>query len=57
MMGMCDVGRIVGSIALVLAVLVGPFNAFSYGSAMTHLEVTGPYSAAMAAMILRSSLR
>ena len=40
MMGMCDVGRIVGSIALVLAVLVGPFNAFPYGSAMTHLEVT-----------------
>ena len=40
MMGMCDVGRTVGSVALVLGVLVGPFNAFSYGSAMTHLEVT-----------------
>lgn len=40
MMGMCDVGRTVGSVALALAVLIGPFNAFSYGSAMTHLEVT-----------------
>ena len=40
MMGMGGVGRAVGSVALVLAVLIGPFNAFSYGSAMTHLEVT-----------------
>ena len=40
MMGMCGVGRAVGSIALVLGVLIGPFNAFSYGSAKTHLEVT-----------------
>ena len=40
MMGMCDVGRTVGSIALVLSVLMGTMNAFSYGSAKTHLEVT-----------------
>ena len=40
MMGMCDVGRTGGSIALIMGVLAGPFNAFSYGSAMTHLEVT-----------------
>lgn len=40
MIGMCGVGRAVGSIALVLGVLTGPLNAFSYGSARTHLEVT-----------------
>lgn len=40
MMGKIGVGRVVGSIALVLGVLAGPFNAFSYGSATTHLEVT-----------------
>ena len=40
MMGMCGVGRAVGSIALVLGVLTGPLNAFSYGSARAHLEVT-----------------
>ena len=40
MMGMGGVGRAVGSVALVLGVLVGPMNAFSYGSAKTHLEVT-----------------
>ena len=40
MMGMCGVGRTVGSIALVLGALTGPFDAFSYGSATTHLEVT-----------------
>ena len=40
MMGMCGVGRTVGSIALVLGVMVGTFDAFSYGSATTHLEVT-----------------
>lgn len=40
MMGICGVGRAVGSIALVLGVLTGPLNAFSYGSAKTHLEVT-----------------
>lgn len=40
MMGMCGVGRIVGSVALVLGVVTGPLNAFSYGSAKTHLEVT-----------------
>ena len=40
MMGMCDVGRTVGSIALVVGALTGPFDAFSYGSATTHLEVT-----------------
>ena len=40
MMGMCGVGRAVGSVALILGVLIGPFNAFSYGSARTHLEVT-----------------
>ena len=39
-MGKIGVGRTVGTVALVLGVLVGPFNAFSYGSAMTHLEVT-----------------
>ena len=40
MMGMCGVGRTVGTVALVLGVLMGSMNAFSYGSAMTHLEVT-----------------
>ena len=40
MMGMCGVGRAVGSIALGLSVLMGSMNAFSYGSAKTHLEVT-----------------
>ena len=40
MMGKVGVGRIVGSIALVLGVLMGSFDAFSYGSATTHLEVT-----------------
>ena len=40
MMGMCGVGRTVGSIALVVGALTGPFDAFSYGSATTHLEVT-----------------
>lgn len=40
MMGTRGVGRTAGSIALVLGVLAGPFNAFSYGSATTHLEVT-----------------
>lgn len=40
MMGMGGVGRAVGSVALVLGVLAGPFNAFSYGSATAHLEVT-----------------
>ena len=40
MMGKRSVGRTVGSIALVLSVLTGTMNAFSYGSARTHLEVT-----------------
>ena len=40
MMGMCGAWRAVGSVALILGVLIGPFNAFSYGSAKTHLEVT-----------------
>ena len=40
MMGKSGVGRSVGSIALVLSVLMGTMNAFSYGSAKTHLEVT-----------------
>ena len=40
MMGMCGVGRTVGSVALVLGMLTEPINAFSYGSARTHLEVT-----------------
>ena len=40
MMGMCGVGRAAGSVALVLSVLMGPMNVFSYGSATTHLEVT-----------------
>lgn len=40
MMGKRGVGRIVGSIALVLGMLSGVFAAFSYGSATTHLEVT-----------------
>ena len=40
MMGMCGAGRAVGSVALGLSVLMGSMNAFSYGSATTHLEVT-----------------
>ena len=40
MMGKSGVGRSVGSVALGLSVLMGPMNAFSYGSAATHLEVT-----------------
>ena len=40
MMGKSGVGRSVGSVALGLSVLMGSMNAFSYGSAMTHLEVT-----------------
>ena len=40
MIGKRGVGHTAGSIALVLGVLAGPFNAFSYGNAMTHLEVT-----------------
>ena len=40
MIGKRGVGRTAGSIALVLGVLAGPLNAFSYGSATTHLEVT-----------------
>ena len=40
MMGKSGVGRSVCSVALVLSVLMGPMNAFSYGSAKTHLEVT-----------------
>ena len=40
MIGMCGVGRGVGSVALVSGVLMGSMNAFSYGSAATHLEVT-----------------
>ena len=39
MMGKSGVGRSVGSVALGLSVLMGSMNAFSYGSAMTHLEV------------------
>lgn len=40
MMEKRGVWRSVGSNALVLGVLAGPFNAFSNGSATTHLEVT-----------------
>ena len=40
MMEKSGVGCSVGSIALVLSVLMGSLNAFSYGSARTHLEVT-----------------
>ena len=40
MMGKSGVGRSVGSVALGLSVLMGSLNAFSYGSARTHLEVT-----------------
>ena len=40
MMGMCDVGRTASSVALIMGVLAGPFNAFPYGSAATHLDVT-----------------
>ena len=40
MMGKSGVGRSVGSVALGLSVLMGSMNAFSYGSARTHLEVT-----------------
>ena len=40
MMGMCGVGRAAGCVALALGVMVGPFDAFPYGSAATHLEVT-----------------
>ena len=38
MIGKRGVGRTAGSVALIMGVLAGPFNAFSYGSAMTHLE-------------------
>lgn len=40
MVGKRGVGRTAGSVALIMGVLAGPFNAFSYGSATTHLEVT-----------------
>ena len=40
MMEKSGVGCSVGSIALVLSVLMGSLNVFSYGSARTHLEVT-----------------
>ena len=40
MIGKRGVGRTVGSVALVLGVLAGPFDAFSYGSATAHLQVT-----------------
>lgn len=39
-MGMGRVGRAVGFVALVLGVMVGALDAFPYGSAVTHLEVT-----------------
>ena len=39
-MGKRGAGRSVGSIAFVLGAMMGPLNAFSYGSATTHLEVT-----------------
>ena len=40
MMGKSGVGRAAGCVALGLSVLAGSFDAFSYGSATAHLQVT-----------------